>query len=100
MRTAMIRLGGCQSDLSLCWAHMPFCWFCHVVAHFSYFFTKTYIVGLSRSASPSNEYPRHTFTGRIKKNISSFWFIKKKGLIGSYEVWKGVTVSQYIGKKL
>ena len=22
-----------QADLSLCWAHMPFCWFCHVVAH-------------------------------------------------------------------
>ena len=21
-----------QADLSLCWAHMPFCWFCHAVA--------------------------------------------------------------------
>ena len=21
-----------QADLSLCWAHMPFCWFCHHVA--------------------------------------------------------------------
>ena len=21
-----------QADLSLCWEHMPFCWFCHVVA--------------------------------------------------------------------
>ena len=21
-----------QADLSLCWAHMPFCWFCHVAA--------------------------------------------------------------------
>ena len=23
-----------HADLSLCWAHIPFCWFCHVVAHF------------------------------------------------------------------
>ena len=23
-----------QADLSLSWAHMTFCWFCHVVAHF------------------------------------------------------------------
>ena len=23
-----------QADLSLCWAHMPFCWFCHEAAHF------------------------------------------------------------------
>ena len=23
-----------QADLSLLWAHMPFCWFCHEVAHF------------------------------------------------------------------
>ena len=23
-----------QVDLSLCWAHMPFVWFCHVLAHF------------------------------------------------------------------
>ena len=22
-----------QADLSLCWANMPFCWFCHEVAH-------------------------------------------------------------------
>ena len=22
-----------QADLTLCWAHMPFCWFCHQVAH-------------------------------------------------------------------
>ena len=25
---------GRLADLSLCWAHMPFCWFCHEVAHF------------------------------------------------------------------
>ena len=23
-----------QADMSLCWAHMQFCWFCHEVAHF------------------------------------------------------------------
>ena len=22
-----------RADLSLCWAHMPFCWFCHEAAH-------------------------------------------------------------------
>ena len=22
-----------QADLSLCWVHVPFCWFCHKVAH-------------------------------------------------------------------
>ena len=22
-----------QADLSLCWAHMRYCWFCHVAAH-------------------------------------------------------------------
>ena len=26
-----------QADLSLCWEHMPFCWFCHEVAHFTLF---------------------------------------------------------------
>ena len=24
-----------QADLSLRWAHMPFCWFCHEAAHVS-----------------------------------------------------------------
>ena len=24
-----------QADLSLCWAHRTFCWFCHVLAHFT-----------------------------------------------------------------
>ena len=26
-----------QADLSLCCAHMPFCWFCHEAAHFAKF---------------------------------------------------------------
>ena len=26
-----------QADMSLCWAHMPFCWFCHEVAHLMFF---------------------------------------------------------------
>ena len=25
-----------QADLSLRWAHMPFCWFCHYAAHLLY----------------------------------------------------------------
>ena len=29
----LIRLGGCQADLSPRWAHMPFCWFCHQAVH-------------------------------------------------------------------
>ena len=36
MRTTktLIRLGGCWDDLSLRWAHMPFCWLRHDAAHF------------------------------------------------------------------
>ena len=29
-------LGNAQADLSLRWAHMPFCWFCHEAAHLQY----------------------------------------------------------------
>ena len=25
-----------QADLSLCWAHMPFCWCCHEAAHYAF----------------------------------------------------------------
>ena len=32
MRTAKT---DAQADLSLGWAHMPFCWFCHEAAHLS-----------------------------------------------------------------
>ena len=32
--------GDAQADLSLRWAHMPFCWFCHEAAHFSRNFLK------------------------------------------------------------
>ena len=31
-----------QADLSLCWAHMPFWWFCHEVAHLVVYFRKAY----------------------------------------------------------
>ena len=27
-----------QADLSLCWAYISFCWFCHEVAHLSFLF--------------------------------------------------------------
>ena len=30
-----MRTADAQADLSLRWAHMPFCWFCHEAAHFS-----------------------------------------------------------------
>ena len=38
MRTVktLIRLGWCQADLSLHWAHMPLCWFCHKAGHISF----------------------------------------------------------------
>ena len=35
----LIRLGDAQADPSLCWAHRPFCLFCHAVAlleHYSH----------------------------------------------------------------
>ena len=25
---------GAQADISLCWAHMSFCWFCHAMVQF------------------------------------------------------------------
>ena len=31
-RTAMTQIRSTQTDLSLCWAHMSFCWFCHAAA--------------------------------------------------------------------
>ena len=30
-----------QADLSLCWAHMSFCWFCHEEAHFYFYRSHT-----------------------------------------------------------
>ena len=30
-----------QADPSLCWAHMPFCWFCHEAAHFYFYRSHT-----------------------------------------------------------
>ena len=32
-----------QADLSLCWAHMPFCWFCHVLARARLYFQPIYL---------------------------------------------------------
>ena len=36
MRTVrtLIRLGDAQANLSLRWAHTPFCWFCHEATQF------------------------------------------------------------------
>ena len=31
-----------QADLSLRWAHMPFCWFCHDAAHFTATYSKSF----------------------------------------------------------
>ena len=38
-----------QADLSLCWAHMPLCWFCHEAAHIFLITGKVYSVA---SAEP------------------------------------------------
>ena len=38
----LIWLEGCQADLSLCWGHMPFCWFCLIVL--AYICSHTYFV--------------------------------------------------------
>ena len=40
-----------QADLSLRWAHMPFCWFCHALAHFVFLEDRKYIPKLSIFAS-------------------------------------------------
>ena len=39
-----------QADLSLCWAHMPFCWFCHEVAQMCIYYEFT---GNSQTANQS-----------------------------------------------
>ena len=31
-----------QADLSLRWAHMPFCWFCHEAVHYTNYQTRFY----------------------------------------------------------
>ena len=33
MKKAWLLRANAQSDLSLRWAHMPLCWFCHEAAH-------------------------------------------------------------------
>ena len=45
-----------QSDLSLRWSHKSYCGFCHALAHFSFFSTKSFVVVLIRSASQRAEY--------------------------------------------
>ena len=32
-----------QADLSLCWAHMSVCWFCHEAAHISSYFCDCFV---------------------------------------------------------
>ena len=36
--TAKTDQTGQMTDLSLCWTHMPFCWFCHEATQFSFTF--------------------------------------------------------------
>ena len=43
-----------QAHLSLCWAHMPFCWFCRVAAHF-----KNTVLILTNKCPFSNKHPPH-----------------------------------------
>ena len=44
-----------QSDLSLRWAHMPLCWFCHEAAHIKYSL-------LNRRGALCNEFAKYTFS--------------------------------------
>ena len=56
MRTVktLIRLGGCQADLSL---HMPFCWFCHKAGHISFLcILFCFNMCLAGSASPKLDF--------------------------------------------
>ena len=41
--TSFLHETDAQADLSLHWAHMPFCWFCHGVARFWSFYQLTFI---------------------------------------------------------
>ena len=81
---ALIRLGGCggilwsdwadaQADLSLRMAHMPFCWFCHAAAHFTWFFMSLYTVP------------------KCQRHVICFW--------NSYRCYKYTYPAQSISKK-
>ena len=44
-----------QADLSLRWAHMPFCWLCHAVAHFWFSICFPAIEAPSEKKNPTEE---------------------------------------------
>ena len=48
-----------QADLSLCWAHRSFCWFCHGAAHFMSVIKaiKSIIYHVQRTKAVSKKYP-------------------------------------------
>ena len=73
-RRTLIRLG---TDLSLCWAHRWFCWFCHVVAHV--FFSWQVHTHLSISCLFSTQVlivlflPNESSLNRITSVFQMFW---------------------------
>ena len=52
----LIRLGDAQADLSLCWVHMPFYWFCCALAQI-----RLWVFIRSTLPSASNKYTTHFF---------------------------------------
>ena len=52
-----------DSDLRLCWAYMPFCWFCHEAFQL-FILTVIYVSSLGHSYAPINVFPQ-SGEGRI-----------------------------------
>ena len=84
--------GVAQADLSLRWAHMPFCWFCHDAAHFFFGFTCTCLAAsiFPRSISREPEVSRAlTLSGSISRaRWQNFWANSYSNLSIYSSAWK------------
>ena len=59
-----------QADLSLCWAHMLFCWFCHAAAHFMVSLKQSFIDCTVRLSTRIHS----AFRGQFKHMEAARWW--------------------------
>ena len=63
-----------QADLSLGWAHMPFCWFCHEAAHYCYNLRHSEIGFISRIYRNDLKYSnRQVWANTVDPHETSSW---------------------------
>ena len=76
-----------QADLSLCWAYMPFCWFCHEAAHFvPFLYNYTVYLQLSLSAASP------IYRGRLS-DLDTRWTVISQSVDDRTEEERGLKVS-------